>query len=292
MLDAQFPNGGWYQWWDSYPSPQSAKDYPVKKAEYPQNWPHKWQNDWTGRYFINDNVIVDMIATMLDAYEIYAKHEYLESALKAGDFLILAQMPEPQPAWAQQYDLNMHPVWDRKFEPPAISGGESQSVLEALMLLYKKTGNKKYLTPIPHAISYLNKSKLPDSRLARFYELKTNKPLFFTKNYKLTYNSNDTPTHYGFIVDSRLDSIEAQYKSLLQAEPTDKRTLSGAKTQTLSPELATEVKQIINNMDERGAWVQDGQLRSYKTKAKYGIIDSWTFINNVRMLCRFLTIDK
>ena len=38
-------------------------------------------------------------------------------AERAGDFILAAQMPEPQPAWAQQYDAAMHPAWARKFEP-------------------------------------------------------------------------------------------------------------------------------------------------------------------------------
>lgn len=292
MLRAQFPNGGWSQWWDRYPSPASAKDYPVKPAGYPETWSRTWPNDWTGCYFINDNVMMDMIATMLDAYDICGSERYLKSASKAGDFLILAQMPEPQPAWAQQYDRNMYPVWDRKFEPPAITGSESQAVLEALLLLFKKTGKRKYLAPISRAISYFRKSQLPDGRLARFYELKTNKPLYFTKDYQLTYSSDDTPTHYSFVAESRLDSIEARYRRFLKEGPQDKRTQNSEITRRISPKLAAEVRRIIDNMDERGAWIQRGQLRSHKVKPEAGIIDCWTFVNNVRILCRFLSVDR
>ncbi len=34
---------------------------------------------------------------------------------------------------------------------------------------------------MPPAIKYLHRSRLPDGRLARFYELKTNKPLYLTR---------------------------------------------------------------------------------------------------------------
>ena len=51
---------------------------------------------------------------------------------------------------------------------------------------------------MPPALAYLKKSLLPDGRLARFYELKTNKPLYFTKTYELTYDDSDMPTHYSF----------------------------------------------------------------------------------------------
>ena len=81
-----------------------------------------------------------MIRTMLAAWDVYGEKKYLASAKRCGDWLILAQMPDPQPAWAQQYDVNMHPVWDRKFEPPAITGSESQTVMNALLLLFRRTG--------------------------------------------------------------------------------------------------------------------------------------------------------
>jgi len=292
IVRAQYPNGAWYMWWERYPEPASPDEYPVLKASYPETWPHKWPKDWTGRYFINDNITTNTLLTMLDAYETYGQQKFLSSALKGGDFLLLAQMPEPQPAWAQQYDRNMHPVWDRKFEPPAISSMESQGVMQALMLLYQKTANKKYLAPIPRAISYFRKSQLPDGRLARFYELKTNRPLYFTKQYELTYSYEDMPTHYTFITESWLDSLEEEYNRLLKTAPSNLQTQGGEKTQRLSPALAAQVRTIIDNMDARGAWVERGQLREHKIKPETGIIDCRTFVNNVGTLCQFLTANR
>ena len=49
----------------------------------------------------------------------------LLAARRGGDFILLAQMPEPQPAWAQQYNARMEPAWARRFEPASITGGES-----------------------------------------------------------------------------------------------------------------------------------------------------------------------
>lgn len=143
LLKAQHPIGAWSHNYDRFP--QKTPDieyYPVIKASYPQSWSRKWTKDFTGCYVINDRITLNVIKTMLDAYDIYGKREYLESALRGGDFLLLAQMPEPQPAWAQQYDRNMRPVWDRKFEPPAITAFESQDVLETLLSLYQRTGRK------------------------------------------------------------------------------------------------------------------------------------------------------
>jgi hypothetical protein len=246
-------------------------------------------------YFINDELVPDMIKTMLAAYDTYGEDRYLASAEKAGDFLLLAQMPDPQPAWAQQYDRNMYPVWDRKFEPPAITGRESQTVLEGLLLLYHRTANRKYLDPVPRAISYLKKSRLADGRLARFYELKTNRPLYFKrtgKRYDLTYSSADLPTHYGFIVNSRLDSIEAEYRHLLKTNATDSHVHDGQKTQPLSPALEAQVSKVISSMDKRGAWVERGRLRHHKVEPDSGVIDCSTFAKNIRTLCHFLTSSK
>ncbi len=292
MIAAQYPNGAWYQWWDSYPSPASAVEYPVLNASYPKSWSRKWLNDWTGRYFINDNLAADMIATMLEAYEIYNDEKYLACALRAGDFLLLAQMPDPQPAWAQQYDPNMHPVWDRKFEPPAISGLESQGICDALMLLYTKTGKKKYLEPIPRALEYLRSSQLSEGKLARFYELQTNRPLYFTKDYKLTYDGGDVPTHYSFVVDSRLNQIEARYRDLLAADPEKLKAEKPQKTGSLTPALIAQAKRVIAGMDNRGAWVERGSLRAHKIEPASGVIDSRTYVNNVGTLCRFLSAAK
>ena len=76
-------------------------------------------------YTFNDNSISDVFETMIEAYKIYGNEQYLDAAKQCGDFIILAQMPEPQQAWAQQYNENMEPAWARKFEPPAITGGET-----------------------------------------------------------------------------------------------------------------------------------------------------------------------
>ena len=87
------------------------------------------------------------------------------------------------------------------------------------MLLYRETGDKKYLEPIPRALDYFDAVALADGRLARFYELKTNKPLYFTKEYELTYNDDDLPTHYGFKISDGSESISKEYERLRNLDP-------------------------------------------------------------------------
>ena len=119
-------------------------------------------------------------------------------------------MPPSQPAWAQQYDYDMFPIWARAFEPPAIASDESQEVIETLLRIYRLTGEKKYLDPIPAALAYLKRSVLPDGQLARYYQLQTNRPLYMSRKgdvYTPTYDDSDLPSRYGWKIEPRLDSV-------------------------------------------------------------------------------------
>ncbi len=228
------------------------------------------------------------------ASEIYHSDEYRQSALRAADFLLDAQMPEPQPAWSQQYNYQMQPVWARKFEPPAVSGAESQVVIDALMDMAIYTGDSKYLAPIPRALEYLNSSSLPDGQLARFYELKTNKPLYFTKDYQLTYSDADLPTHYGFKIDNQLDKLTQRYQQLKNLNADGLKALRDKVREPgalKSPKVPSDkaIVQIITAQDPRGAWVEPGKLKYIKaTPKERPMIKSETFIKNLDQLSRYI----
>jgi len=287
---AQYPNGAWSHNYDRFPAYRPDPSvYPPIPASYPVDWSRTWTKDWRGCYYLNDNVTPDMIAAMLTAYEVYADESYLLAAENGGAFLLLAQMPEPQPAWCQQYDPYMHPVWDRKFEPPAITGEESQGVLECLLLLYRWTGNRKYLEPVPRAIEYLQASALPDGSLARFYELHSNRPIYFDREYQITYAAEDMPSHYSFIRENRLGEIEAEYERLLATAPED---LLLEETPELTPELQAEVARIIGALDTRGAWVEMTVMDGHDIEPESGVIHCSTFIANVATLCDFIRASQ
>ena len=288
LLDVQYPNGAWPQRFNAPPNP--AK-FPVKKADYPDSWSWTFpKRDYRDYYTFNDSSIADTIETMLDAFEIYSDAKYQAVAEKAGDFIILAQMPEPQPAWAQQYDADMHPAWARKFEPPAITGGESQGIMRTLLVLYRATTKNKYLEPLPRAIEYFRRSRLPDGRLARFYELKTNKPLYFTRDdYKLTYSDADTPTHYSFKAYYGVESIAKEYERLLAMGPSELKQTKKTSRPSLSQSLVTRAKLVIDRLDEQGRWIEDGRMRDDdQDNPTRRVISSQTFINNVRTLSSYL----
>lgn len=288
ILRVQFPNGGWAQVFEETPDP--AK-HPVKKASYPETWSREYPGGpyWFW-YTFNDNAIADTIETLLLAARTYNEPRYRDAAFKAGDFIVLAQMPEPQPGWAQQYNFDMQPAWARKFEPPSITGGESQGIIEILLRLYVESGNRKYLQPIPAALDYLERSKLPNGSLARFYELRTNKPLYFTKDYQLTYDDSDVPTHYGFKIGSKTESQRKRFEEISAMKP-DKLASKRESRYVLATSKPSDkdVRALINSLDARGAWVEDGKLRYHgKNDSTQRVIDSTTFVKNLETLSRYI----
>ena len=282
-LGAQYPVGAWGHNYDRFGMETPSKShYPVLSASYPEAWTRVSGNDFNGCYMINDRATPNMIQTMLLAADVYDDDRYRNSAIRGGEFLLRAQMPDPQPAWAQQYDRHMHPVWDRKFEPPAITAGESQDVIRTLLVLYRDTQDKRFLEPIPPALAYLKSCLRPDGRLARYYELKTNRPIYFTLDYKMTYDDRHMPDHYGFIVASQLDQLERDYRIILadrMTPPTRRRDLEG------------EVRTALSTQNADGAWLEPGFVRDgdgRKVTPPEGVVQSQTFIDNVKRLCQYL----
>lgn len=290
VMSNQHSNGAWSQVFEKLDA--TTSDAPKLRANYPQEWPREYPggNYWF-HYTLNDQSLVRVMQTMWLAGEIYDKQSYRDSSIKAAEFLLQAQMPDPQPAWAQQYDYQMQPVWARKFEPPAVSGGESQVVIEALMDMSLATGDRKYLAPLPRALAYLESSVLSDGRMARFYELKTNRPLYLTKKYELTYADNDLPTHYGFKTDNRLAKLKARYEQLKELDADQLKQFAEneqAKRARTAPSDST-VQKIIDALDERGAWTEPGRLRYIKgVPADQTMILSQTFMRNLEQLSRYL----
>ena len=289
LLTAQFPNGGFPQVWTGPVTKQ-----PVIKASYPTyDWrtEGRIENYWE-MYTLNDNIAGYVARALTDAYRIYNDPKYKVALQRLGDFLILAQMPDPQPAWAQQYNYEMKPIWARKFEPPGISGDESQEVIETLMEIYRIIGKQKYLKPIPRALAYLRRSILPDGKLARYYELKTNKPLYMFRRgdmYTLTYEDTNLPKHYGWTIDSRLDDIEKLYNEL--------RDYANPTTASRSPEKREDqVRQIIAGLDDQGCWISVYQGERLVGQPKFKLntpyIASAVFSQNIEILSEYLIASQ
>ena len=288
----QYPNGAWPQRFNRFPD---ENQFPSKPGAFPDVWSREWPGPvYHAHYTINDECTLNMIDVMLEAYRIYKDERYLQSAIRGGEFLLQAQLPEPQPAWAQQYDRWMHPAWGRQFEPPAVSGRESLDVIRTLLLLARETAQKRFLEPIPRALAYFKRSYLDDPvsdrsagpRIARFYEMKTNRPLFLVKGtrlivqneswrlldgYDLTYDDDHIVTHYTLKIGAQaIPQLEREYDRVKSAGSTTMRRpdrlfsmtpwrfFSGRPPEPTDP--VERVERILESMDARGAWVQAGEL--------------------------------
>lgn len=289
LLAAQFPVGAFPQVWTE----------PVKKVEPRKgNFPaYDWRTEgriknYWDQYTLNDGLAGYVSTVLIEAYEIYQDPRYQQAVLKLGDFLIASQLPQPQPAWAQQYNYEMQPIWARRFEPPAVTGGETQDVIETLMKIYHFSGgDQKYLKPIPEALAWLKKSQLPDGQLARYYELKTNRPLYMTrsgKNYSLTYDDSDLPRHYGWKIESKLTQLQREYNSIKAGKQQSTK---------ISPrELSAQVKTILKNLDSQARWVSTSTGERLVGQPKFPVnsqyIASEVFSDHLQTLSAFLELIK
>ena len=289
VLSAQYPNGAFPQIWDDDATP----DPPPVKANYPK---YDWRTEgrikeYWHMYTLNDNTAGYITETLIAAHEVYKEDKYLDAVKRLGDFLLLAQMPAPQPGWAQQYNYDMQPIWARKFEPPGVSGDESQEVIETLMRISSVTADRRYLEPIPRALAYLRRSRLTDGRLARYYELRTNRPLYMERRgeaYSLTYDDSRLPGHYGWKTESRLEELTQTYHDRNSGRTTSAVT-------STSPTTAA-VQQIIAELDEQGRWVStfSGGLHVGQLKLPIGTkyLASAVFSRNLETLSAYLRRPK
>lgn len=287
LLAAQFPNGAFPQVWTG-PVDQSL---PIQQASFPKyDWKTEGRvkNYWD-MYTLNDGLAGSVCAVLIEAHETYGDDRYLTSLKKLGDFLILAQLPNPQPAWAQQYSYDMNPIWARRFEPAAVAGRESQDAIETLLAIFNVTRDKKYLEPIPKAVNYLEASILPDGQLARYYEMETNRPLYMNRNgkdYFLTYDDKNLPDHYGWKTDQNLERLKNEYRKLVSST---KAIRSNRKVS------ADQVKPILASLDDQGRWITTFTAQKLVGDQRFQpgdqYISSETFAKNIETLSGYLKTD-
>jgi len=246
LLAAQFANGGFPQGWR-----EAVGDRPVVPASYPD---YDWRTeervkDYWDLPTLNDGLAGTVARTLHMAHGIYGDERHRRALERLGEFLLLAQMPEPQPAWAQQYSFAMHPAWARKFEPPAIAGAESEDVIDTLLVLHEITGERRLLDAVGPALAWMRRSLLPDGQLARFYELRTNRPLYFVRDtYELTHDDDRLPTHYSFKKRPRLEELERRHALARAGTPATDRP-DGRKP------LARDAARIVAALDGQGRWL-------------------------------------
>jgi PelA/Pel-15E family pectate lyase len=199
LLNAQFPNGGW-----------------------PQNYP--LEGGYHDFVTLNDSAMMNVLALLSDvagAREGFEcvdvdQKERARLAVERGNECLL-KLQRNGGVWCAQYEpTSLVPAHARLFEPASLSGGESVEVVRYLMKLPKTPERTK---AIEGAITWFSNAKTfapekPDGPLqwARFYELKTQKPIFPGKTDGRFYDTYEAlreknPGGYDYLVTKPADLI-------------------------------------------------------------------------------------
>lgn len=266
MLQSQFANGAWPQW------------FPLRGG---------YHNNYT----FNDNSINDCIRVMTEAHKYYGKKEYLDSARRGGDFMILSQGKPPQAGWAQQYDQELKPSWARSFEPAGLCSAATGRNIRALVDLYLYTKDEKYLKPIPAAIDWLKRSQIKPNLWGRLYEVGSNKPIYGDRRdgNKIHYDykkiSEFERTHYAWQGEYGINSAIRYYEKVKQLGPEKylaqrDKSLTTKERQARAHGLADRIKIVIASQDQNGRWKRGDEIY---------IAD---FVSNLNSLCAYLELIK
>lgn len=321
LRDAQFPNGAFPQVWTGPvlkgPWADLRWNDPARRelrGRYPEqtaNDAPRVKNYWDC-YTLNDDLAGAVLETLVEA-EAWERDTHVSTDRlvargaieRLGQFLLAARMPEPQPAWCQQYHPDMHPVWARKFEPPAIACSESEDVARTLMRIALHTGDEKFLQGLERSLEYLGTCLLPDGRYARYRELRTNRPLYMDAEYRLAYDDSSAPSHYGWKRDSGLAELRAELVETRRAltRPVGAKTTVPGGTERKAPRggptsgTLKRVKKALQDFrrlaKNEGGWVSKYAGESLVGQAKFEAgteyLSSGLFCKNVAALAEYLT---
>lgn len=296
VIAAQRPNGGWPQRWDG--RSVTSATHPVQPARFPADYPRTHpKTDYSGYYTLNDHTHRDCVLTLLEAARATGRDEYRAAALRGGDFLLRAQLPEPQPAWAQQYNLAMEPAWARAFEPPSVCTLESAAAVRLLIELHLESSDPKYLEPIPRALAWMRRSEIRPGVWARMYELQTNRPIYGDRDGEihatLAELSPERRTGYGwegdmgvpaamkafegFERDGRAGTLARRERGVARAKLPERKAAEAER-------LAPRVREVIGALDAQGRWLRHSGEREE--------IRSADFIANVELLADYLEATR
>lgn len=227
-LDAQYPNGGWPQY------------YPLERKNYST---HITFND--GAYL----GVLDMFDRIRqnDPDFAFLTGKLRTKAVQAYDkglgCILKAQIMDNGrlTVWCQQHDeVTLQPAWARAFEPPSICNGESAGIVQFLMKIQHP--DERVIRSIQSAVKWFYESRIFNTRVetikapaeqskyrlmttdkvvvidstakpiwTRYYELGTDRPLFSDRNSKFLYSlaevSRERRTGYGWYTYSPQDVL-------------------------------------------------------------------------------------
>lgn len=200
LLNAQYSNGGWPQFW---PRP---KGYYIEIT-------------------YNDNAMINVMELLRKVYEKQAPYDFVPDEYgqkarvafdKGVECILNTQVKQDGKltVWCAQHDhVTLAPIKARAYELPSLSGQESDNIVQLLMSL--PNPSERVITAIESAVEWFKNSKIEglkkefftnengkkDYRMvectdcpplwARFYELETNRPFFCDRDGVKVYALNE-----------------------------------------------------------------------------------------------------
>jgi PelA/Pel-15E family pectate lyase len=190
LLAAQYPNGGWPQF------------FPLRPGYYT----HITYNDDAMVRVLNVLRDVETGAAPYGFVDADRKAKAAEAVTRGVEVILKTQIRQDGKltVWCAQHDeVTFAPVWARKFEPPSLSGYESVGVTRFLMGIANPS--PEVVAAIEGSVAWFRATVIPDiaverftnaegqndrrvipapgARLwARFYELGTNRPIFIGRD--------------------------------------------------------------------------------------------------------------
>lgn len=171
LLDAQYPNGGWPQF------------YPLRK-------------DYSRFITFNDNAMMNVLTLLDEVAGGKPPYSFVDAdrrrmagvAVDRGVNVILqaqVRIDGVLTAWCAQHDaVTLEPRPARAFEHASLSGNESVAIVRFLM---QRQPTPEIVAAVDGAVAWLQRVRLADGRWARFYELKTNRPIFSGRDGVVRY---------------------------------------------------------------------------------------------------------
>jgi hypothetical protein len=232
ILESQYPLGGWPQ------------RYPLKYDFNKEGHP-----DYTSFYTFNDGVIWENTNFLIQCYLTLGQNRLIDPIRRGMNFYLISQ--DSSGGWGQQLNMELETEGARTYEPKALLPRTTFGNAMLLMTFYQYTGDKKYLTHVPRAIKWLEKSSLPKEMTAggrythpTFVELGTNRPLYVHRKgsnskygkYFVDYNDNKLLSHYGGKTSVQVDRLKDEYNHIVTLSVAEATKDSPLKTESFKGE--------------------------------------------------------
>lgn len=225
LLEAQYTNGGWPQF------------YPLRPRGY------------YSHITFNDGAMIGVMELLRDVAAGKKPYGFVDEARRdraaqgvsrGVECILRLQIAGDRgpTGWCAQYDHEtLEPAWARAYEPPSVSGAESVGIVRYLMSIEEPS--LEVVSAVEGAVHWFEDVAINGARLekyhrddgqedlrmvsdakapplwARFYELETNRPLFLDRDSVLHYDIAEVSTErrrgYRYLGDWPAKLIERDY---------------------------------------------------------------------------------